>query len=77
VPVPAPVPSPLHRPPLARTAGPTPAEDLRTVQPLPAFDTAAKAGNAVAGPGPWRLSAGAVRAPTPSRHPGDWPQGRR
>jgi molybdopterin molybdotransferase len=32
------------------------------VQPLPAFDTAAKDGNAVAGQGPWQLSAGAVRA---------------
>ncbi|MFJ9406821.1 molybdopterin molybdotransferase MoeA [Streptomyces sp. NPDC101393] len=58
----APTPLPARRVPLSRAAGLTLAEDLCARHPLPAFDTAAMDGYAVAGPGPWRLSAGAVRA---------------
>uniref|UniRef100_UPI0006E43892 molybdopterin molybdotransferase MoeA n=1 Tax=Peterkaempfera griseoplana TaxID=66896 RepID=UPI0006E43892 len=58
----APEPLPPVRVPLARAAGLTLAEALRTQQPLPGFDTAAMDGYAVGpGPGPWRLR-GAVRA---------------
>jgi molybdopterin molybdotransferase len=46
---------------LSRTAGLTLAEEIRTCVPLPAFDTAAMDGYAVAGPGPWQLR-GQVRA---------------
>ncbi|MFE9998140.1 MoeA family protein [Streptomyces avermitilis] len=48
--------------PLTRAAGLTPAEQLCTGQALPAFDTAAMDAYAVAGPGPWLMSADAVRA---------------
>ncbi|MEU7555560.1 molybdopterin molybdotransferase MoeA [Streptomyces sp. NPDC044571] len=47
--------------PLAEAAGLTLAAELRALHPLPAFDTAAMDGYAVAGPGPWRVR-GAVRA---------------
>ncbi|MFF3019348.1 molybdopterin molybdotransferase MoeA [Streptomyces sp. NPDC057939] len=53
---------PAARPvPLAEAAGLTTAADLCTPGPLPAFDTAAMDGYAVAGPGPWRV-VGSVRA---------------
>ncbi|MGX5187098.1 hypothetical protein ACWKT5_31145 [Streptomyces avermitilis] len=58
----APTPLPARRVPLTRAAGLTLAEQLCTGQALPAFDTAAMDGYAVAGPGPWLMSAGAVRA---------------
>ena len=47
--------------PLAKAAGLTLAEGVRTALPMPAFDTAAMDGYAIAGPGPWRLR-GVVRA---------------
>ncbi|GGU82282.1 molybdopterin molybdenumtransferase MoeA [Streptomyces albospinus] len=47
--------------PLADAVGLALAEDLRTRRPLPAFDTAAMDGYAVAGAGPWRVR-GTVRA---------------
>ncbi|MFB7406168.1 molybdopterin molybdotransferase MoeA [Streptomyces sp. NPDC056202] len=51
--------------PLREAAGRTLAEDLRARHPLPAFDTAAMDGFAVAGgPGPWTVR-GAVRAGAP------------
>ncbi|MER7952508.1 molybdopterin molybdotransferase MoeA [Streptomyces sp. NPDC096079] len=40
-------------------AGLTLAEDLRTLRPVPAFDTAAMDGFAVSGPGPWTVRGGA------------------
>lgn len=46
---------------LDRAAGLTLAAGIRTPGPMPAFDTAAMDGYAVAGPGPWRLR-GVVRA---------------
>ncbi|MET9958302.1 molybdopterin molybdotransferase MoeA [Streptomyces sp. NPDC006326] len=46
---------------LADAAGLTLARELRALQPIPSFDTAAMDGYAVAGPGPWRVR-GAVRA---------------
>ncbi|MFC6599374.1 hypothetical protein [Kitasatospora paranensis] len=46
---------------LEQAAGLTLADDLRTHLPLPAFDTSAMDGHAVAGFGAWRLR-GAVRA---------------
>ncbi|MEU1862507.1 molybdopterin molybdotransferase MoeA [Streptomyces gardneri] len=49
--------------PLHDAAGLTLAEDLRTLRPAPAFDTAAMDGFAVSGPGPWRIR-GIVRAGT-------------
>lgn len=49
--------------PLAHAAGLTLAEEIRTCVPLPAFDTAAMDGYAVAGRGPWQLR-GQVRAGT-------------
>ncbi|WP_406066885.1 hypothetical protein OG462_39260 [Streptomyces sp. NBC_01077] len=49
--------------PLHDAAGPTLAEDLRTLRPVPAFDTAAMDGFAVSGPGPWRIR-GVARAGT-------------
>ncbi|MFE2972481.1 molybdopterin molybdotransferase MoeA [Streptomyces sp. NPDC059340] len=58
----APTPLPAEQVALTRAAGLTLAEDLCARQPLPAFDTAAMDGYAVAGPGPWLLSAGAMRA---------------
>ncbi|MER5927442.1 molybdopterin molybdotransferase MoeA [Streptomyces mirabilis] len=58
----APRPLPARQVALTWAAGLTLAEDLCARQPLPAFDTAAMDGYAVAGPGPWLLSAGAVRA---------------
>ncbi|WP_405791734.1 molybdopterin molybdotransferase MoeA [Streptomyces sp. NBC_00029] len=48
---------------LAGAAGLTLADGLRTLQPLPGFDTAAMDGYAVSGPGPWRVRA-VVRAGT-------------
>lgn len=57
----APQPLPAHRVPLAHTAGLTLAEEICTRVPIPAFDTAAMDGYAVAGPGPWQLR-GQVRA---------------
>ncbi|MDA5280884.1 molybdopterin molybdotransferase MoeA [Streptomyces sp. Isolate_45] len=57
----APLPLAARTMPLAAAAGLTLAEDLRAQHPLPAFDTAAMDGYAVAGPGPWRIR-GAVRA---------------
>ncbi|MGH3782733.1 MAG: molybdopterin molybdotransferase MoeA [Pseudonocardiaceae bacterium] len=59
----APQPLPSRRVPLTHAAGLTLAEEIRTRGPLPAFDTAAMDGYAVAGPGPWRLR-GQVRAGT-------------
>ncbi|WP_328740505.1 molybdopterin molybdotransferase MoeA [Streptomyces erythrochromogenes] len=59
----APRPSAARTVPLADAVGLTLAEALRTPQPLPAFDTAAMDGYAVAGTGPWRIR-GAVRAGT-------------
>ncbi|MEU2711458.1 molybdopterin molybdotransferase MoeA [Streptomyces sp. NPDC007205] len=60
--VPAPLPG--RHVPLARAAGLTLADALRTHQPLPGFDTAAMDGYAIGpGPGPWRLR-GAIRAGT-------------
>ncbi|MFC9582595.1 molybdopterin molybdotransferase MoeA [Streptomyces yangpuensis] len=59
----APRPSPVRTVPLADAAGLTLADALCTPHPLPAFDTAAMDGYAVAGPGPWRVR-GAVRAGT-------------
>ncbi|WP_426362466.1 molybdopterin-binding protein [Streptomyces sp. E-08] len=59
--------------PLREAAGPTLAEDLRTLLPHPAFDTAAMDGFAVCGPGPWRVR-GVARAGTAWRGepaPGD------
>lgn len=57
----------------ADAVGLTLAEDLRTRHPLPAFDTAAMDGFAVAGPGPWRLrgTARAGRAWPGALRPGD------
>ncbi|MFE7552474.1 molybdopterin molybdotransferase MoeA [Streptomyces gardneri] len=49
--------------PLHDAAGLTLAEDLRTLRPVPAFDTAAMDGFAVSGPGPWRIR-GIARAGT-------------
>ncbi|MEU3772445.1 molybdopterin molybdotransferase MoeA [Streptomyces sp. NPDC032472] len=57
----APRPVPARRVPLGAAAGLTLAEDLRALHPLPAFDTAAMDGYAVAGSGPWQVR-GAVRA---------------
>ncbi|MFB7176180.1 molybdopterin molybdotransferase MoeA [Streptomyces sp. NPDC056257] len=57
----APPPLAARTVPLAAASGLTLAEDLRTHHPLPAFDTAAMDGYAVAGPGPWRVR-GVVRA---------------
>ena len=57
----APLPLTARTVPLAEAAGLTTADELRTRRPLPAFDTAAMDGYAVAGPGPWRVL-GAVRA---------------
>ncbi|AQT76362.1 hypothetical protein B1K54_05845 [Streptomyces sp. fd1-xmd] len=59
----APRPSAARTVPLADAVGLTLAAALRTPQPLPAFDTAAMDGYAVAGTGPWRIR-GAVRAGT-------------
>ncbi|MEU6450712.1 molybdopterin molybdotransferase MoeA [Streptomyces sp. NPDC046979] len=56
------VPLPARDVPLARAAGLTLADELRTRQPLPGFDTAAMDGYAIGpGPGPWHLT-GTVRA---------------
>ncbi|MFI9291823.1 hypothetical protein [Streptomyces gardneri] len=49
--------------PFDDAAGLTLAEDLRTLRPVPAFDTAAMDGFAVSGPGPWRIR-GIARAGT-------------
>ncbi|MFB7030751.1 MULTISPECIES: molybdopterin molybdotransferase MoeA [unclassified Streptomyces] len=57
-------PVPARRVPLAAAAGHTLAEDLLALGPLPAFDTAAMDGFAVAGRGPWVLR-GSARAGTP------------
>ncbi|MGH3772975.1 MAG: molybdopterin molybdotransferase MoeA [Pseudonocardiaceae bacterium] len=57
----APEPLPTRRVPLSRAAGLTLAAEIRSCVPLPAFDTAAMDGYAVAGPGPWRLR-GQIRA---------------
>ncbi|MGW2631413.1 molybdopterin molybdotransferase MoeA [Streptomyces chattanoogensis] len=57
----APLPMAARALPLAAAAGTTLADALRTRDPLPAFDTAAMDGYAVAGAGPWRIR-GAVRA---------------
>ncbi|WP_344576437.1 molybdopterin molybdotransferase MoeA [Streptomyces lunalinharesii] len=54
-------PSPARTVPLRAAAGLTLAGDLRARHPLPAFDTAAMDGYAVAGRGPWRVRA-ALRA---------------
>ena len=51
------------RVPLARAGGLTLAEEIRSLVPLPAFDTAAMDGYAVAGPGPWQVR-GQVRTGT-------------
>ncbi|MGH3718038.1 MAG: molybdopterin molybdotransferase MoeA [Pseudonocardiaceae bacterium] len=59
----APEPLAGHRVPLSRAAGLTLAAEIRSCVPLPAFDTAAMDGYAVAGPGPWQLR-GQVRAGT-------------
>ncbi|MGH3828567.1 MAG: molybdopterin molybdotransferase MoeA, partial [Pseudonocardiaceae bacterium] len=59
----APRPLAARRVPLSHAAGLTLAAELRSCGPLPAFDTAAMDGYAVAGPGPWRLR-GQVRAGT-------------
>ncbi|MFH8369836.1 molybdopterin molybdotransferase MoeA [Streptomyces sp. NPDC018031] len=60
----APRPSAARTVPLADAAGLTLADGLHTPQPLPAFDTAAMDGYAVAGSGPWRIRA-AIRAGAP------------
>lgn len=57
----APQPLVARRVPLTRAAGLTLAAEIRSCVPLPAFDTAAMDGYAVAGPGSWRLR-GQVRA---------------
>ncbi|MFJ5306710.1 molybdopterin molybdotransferase MoeA [Streptomyces sp. NPDC088350] len=58
----APNPLPARQVPLARAAGLTLADALRTPRPMPAFDTAAMDGYAVGpGTGPWRVR-GEVRA---------------
>ncbi|MGW7317857.1 molybdopterin molybdotransferase MoeA [Streptomyces sp. NPDC054865] len=57
----APLPLATRTVPLAEAAGLTMAADLCTPRALPAFDTAAMDGYAVAGPGPWRV-VGSVRA---------------
>ncbi|MEU4046483.1 molybdopterin molybdotransferase MoeA [Streptomyces antibioticus] len=58
----APAPLSARHVPLARAAGLTLADVLRTPQPMPGFDTAAMDGYAVgAGPGPWQVR-GIVRA---------------
>ncbi|WP_099901071.1 molybdopterin molybdotransferase MoeA [Streptomyces sp. TLI_171] len=49
-------PLPVERAPLDAAAGRTLAEPLAALTDLPAFDTSAMDGWAVAGPGPWRLS---------------------
>jgi molybdopterin molybdotransferase len=49
--------------PLSCVAGLSLAEEIRSCVPLPAFDTAAMDGYAVAAPGPWQLR-GQVRAGT-------------
>ncbi|MFJ9854753.1 molybdopterin molybdotransferase MoeA [Streptomyces sp. NPDC101150] len=54
-------PSPARTVPLCDAAGLTLAGDLCTLRPLPAFDTAAMDGYAVAGLGPWHVRA-ALRA---------------
>ncbi|MGH3547248.1 MAG: molybdopterin molybdotransferase MoeA [Pseudonocardiaceae bacterium] len=59
----APQPLAARRVPLAHAARLTLAEEIRTCVPLPAFDTAAMDGYAVAGLGPWQLR-GQVRAGT-------------
>jgi molybdopterin molybdotransferase len=57
----APRPLPPAEVPLAGAAGLTLAEGIHTALPMPAFDTAAMDGYAIAGPGPWRLR-GVLRA---------------
>ncbi|MFJ8490035.1 molybdopterin molybdotransferase MoeA [Streptomyces sp. NPDC094038] len=58
----APAPLPAQHVPLARAAGLTLADVLRTPQPMPGFDTAAMDGYATGpAPGPWRVL-GTVRA---------------
>ncbi len=57
----APRPLAARRIPLSCVAGLTLAEEIRAGVPLPAFDTAAMDGYAVAGTGPWQLR-GQVRA---------------
>ncbi|MFE9630081.1 molybdopterin molybdotransferase MoeA [Streptomyces sp. NPDC006463] len=59
----APLPLAARTVPLAAATGLTLADALRTHHPLPAFDTAAMDGYAVAGQGPWRIR-GTVRAGT-------------
>ncbi|MGH3775846.1 MAG: molybdopterin molybdotransferase MoeA [Pseudonocardiaceae bacterium] len=59
----APQPLPARRVPLTGAAGLTLAGKICTCVPLPAFDTAAMDGYAVAGAGPWQLL-GQVRAGT-------------
>lgn len=59
----APQPLAARRVPLTRAAGLTLAEEICTCVPLPAFDTAAMDGYAVAGAGPWQLR-GQVQAGT-------------
>lgn len=59
----APQPLAARRVPLTYAAGRTLAEEIRACVPLPAFDTAAMDGYAVAGRGPWQLR-GQVRAGT-------------
>jgi molybdopterin molybdotransferase len=54
-------PLPAGTVPLAEAAGLTLAEGIRTALPMPAFDTAAMDGFAVAGAGPWRVR-GVLRA---------------
>ena len=59
--------------PLAGAAGLTLATGIHTALPMPAFDTAAMDGYAIAGPGPWRvrgtLRAGAVWTGSPLSAP--------
>nr|WP_168504903.1 molybdopterin-binding protein [Streptomyces sp. S1D4-11]QIY93396.1 molybdopterin molybdenumtransferase MoeA [Streptomyces sp. S1D4-11] len=68
----APTPLPARQVALTRAAGLTLAEDLCARQPLLTFDTAAMDGYAVAYPGPWLLSAGAVRAGATEAPKRDW-----
>ncbi|GAA1966539.1 molybdopterin molybdotransferase MoeA [Kitasatospora viridis] len=61
--------------PLAEALGRTLAEPLTALTDLPAFDTAAMDGWAVAGPGPWRLAGRVLAGRTPPPLADGWATG--
>jgi molybdopterin molybdotransferase len=66
-------PLPAERTRVTAASGRVLAEPVRAVTPVPAFDTAAMDGFAVAGPGPWRLDGQVLAgpaAPAPPMRPG-------